>query len=119
GRFQITLPPGAAISRFAMRQGDAFREGEVVERQAARRAYEDFLHRRQDPALLEQGGANEFTARVFPIPPRAVKEIIVSYSSELASDKANYVLPLHGLPEVADLDVLVTGVKDASPLQKK
>ena len=32
GNFEITLPPGAAISRFAMRQGDRWQEGEVVER---------------------------------------------------------------------------------------
>ena len=36
GNFEITLPPGAAISRFAMRQGDHWQEGEVVELQAAR-----------------------------------------------------------------------------------
>src|SRR5262245_33023341 len=36
GQFAITLPPGAAVSRFAMRQGWGWQEGEVVERQAAR-----------------------------------------------------------------------------------
>jgi hypothetical protein len=56
GQFEITLPPGAAISRFAMRIGDSWQEGEVVELQAAREAYEDFLHRRQDPALLGKTG---------------------------------------------------------------
>ena len=35
GRFQIVLPDGAAISRFAMKIGDSFQEGEVVERQKA------------------------------------------------------------------------------------
>ncbi|HMV35929.1 MAG TPA: hypothetical protein PKD60_08555, partial [Turneriella sp.] len=50
---------------------------------AARRAYEDFLHRRQDPALLEQSGGNEFTARVFPIPAKGMKELVLSYSHEL------------------------------------
>ena len=59
GQFEITLPPGAAISRFAMRIGDSWQEGEVVELQAAREAYEDFLHRRQDPALLEKQAGNQ------------------------------------------------------------
>src|SRR5437762_2696781 len=83
GRFRITLPQGAVVSRFAMRVGDRWQEGEVVERQAARVAYEDFLHRRQDPALLESEAGNEFSARVFPIPPAATKELIISYSQEL------------------------------------
>src|SRR5258708_2035329 len=44
GQFEITLPPGAAVSRFAMRQSWGWQEGEVVELQAARQAYEDFLY---------------------------------------------------------------------------
>ena len=106
GTFRITLPQGAAISRFAMRQGDRWQEGEVVEKQAARRAYEDFLHRRQDPALLEQAAGNEFSARVFPIPPKGHKELIVSYSQEL-STAMPYRVALRGLPEVTKLDATV------------
>ncbi|HEX3556315.1 MAG TPA: VIT domain-containing protein [Thermoanaerobaculia bacterium] len=107
GRFRIALPPGAALSRFAMKIGGAWQEGEVVERQRARVAYEDFLHRRQDPALLEQEAGNEFSARVFPIAPRERKEIIVSYSHALARAGEPYVLPLHGLSAVGRLDVRV------------
>ncbi len=107
GRFRIALPPGAALSRFAMRIGDAWQEGEVVERQRARVAYEDFLHRRQDPALLEQESGNEFSARVFPIPAGGRKEIIVSYSHALPSHDEPYVIPLRGLPAIEALDVRV------------
>jgi hypothetical protein len=103
GRFRIALPAGASVSRFAMRVGGGWQEGEVVELQAARRAYEDFLHRKQDPALLEQAAGNEFSARVFPIPARGRKELIVTYSEELA--EGPYRLPLRGLPRVGALDV--------------
>jgi tetratricopeptide (TPR) repeat protein len=105
GRFRVVLPQGAAVSRFAMRQGERWQEAEVVELQKARAAYEDFLHRRQDPALLEKGAGNEFTARVFPIPARGTKELIVSYSSERARSGEPYVLSLRGLPEVGELDL--------------
>ncbi len=107
GRFRIALPPGAALSRFAMKIGDAWQEGEVVERQRARQVYEDFLHQRQDPALLEQEAGNEFSARVFPIPARGRKEVIVSYSHALARSNEPYVLPLRGLSKVGQLDVRV------------
>ena len=40
GRFVITLPSGAAVSRFAMKLDDAWPEGEVVE---------DELHEMYDP----------------------------------------------------------------------
>lgn len=105
GRFRVTLPPGASVSRFAMRLAGGWQEGEVVERQAARRAYEDFLHKRQDPALLEHEAGNEFSARVFPIEPRERKELIVSFSHELTDRGATYVLPLRGLPRLGRLDV--------------
>ena len=104
GTFRITLPQGASMSRFAMKVGGAWQEGEVVEKQAARQAYEDFLHRRQDPALMEQGAGNEFSARVFPIPANGTKEIIITYAEALALGQA-YVLPLQGLPELGNLDV--------------
>jgi hypothetical protein len=107
GRFRIALPPGAALSRFAMKIGGAWQEGEVVERQRARQVYEDYLHRRQDPALLEQEAGNEFSARVFPIPARGRKELIVSYSHAMTRADEPYVLPLLGLSEVGQLDVRV------------
>ncbi len=116
GHFSVRLAPGATVSRFAMKIGDVWQEGEVVELQSARRAYEDFLHRKQDPALLEKGAGNEFTARVFPIPAGGIKEIILSYSQELGQGTP-YVLPLRGLPSVRRLDVAVfTG--EPAPVQE-
>jgi hypothetical protein len=114
GTFRATLPEGATVSRFAMRLGERWQEGEVVELAEARRAYEDFLHHKQDPALLEQAAANEFSARVFPIPPHGTKELIVSYSQEIEAGGA-YALPLHGLPELGTLDVQVTRAGARSP----
>ncbi len=105
GQFRVTLPRGATVSRFAMKLDGRWQEGEVVEKQAARRAYEDFLHRRQDPALLEQAGGNEFSARVFPIPAKGKKELIVSWSHEVSG---KYVLPLKGLPQVGALSASVS-----------
>jgi len=115
GTFSIVLPQGAAISRFAMKNDAGFQEGEVVEKQQARAAYEDFLHRRQDPALLEQAAGNEFSARVFPIPARGRKELIVSYSQEL-SKRAPYVLPLKGLPEIGSVDIEAHVAGRAAPV---
>lgn len=106
GRFEITLPDDAAVSRFAMKIDDVWQEGEVVELQAARRAYEDFLHRRTDPALLEFDAGNEFRARVFPIAPRSKKEILISWSHDLDAGEA-WTLPTGGLPELGLLDAQV------------
>ena len=103
GTFQITLPQHAAVSRFAMENAGQWMEAEVVPKLVARRAYEDFLHRRQDPALLEKAAGNQFTARVFPIPARAEKHLVISYSQELPGTR--YTLPLRGLPRAERVDV--------------
>lgn len=118
GRFEINLPPNSAISRFAMLIDGRWQEAEVVELQAARQAYEDFLHRRQDPALLEKSAGNRFSARVFPIPARGVKEIIVSYSEELSSSSEPYRVYLRGLPQLQDLDVEVVVPKGGGVSEK-
>jgi tetratricopeptide (TPR) repeat protein len=107
GRFHITMPEKAAISRFAMKVGKGWQEAEVVELQEARRVYEDFLHRRQDPALLEKEAGNEFHARIFPIPAKGRKEILLSYSQELPSSSTPYLLPLQGLPKMDNLRIEV------------
>ena len=107
GRFSIDLPPHAAISRFALRIGPQWQEGEVVERQAARQVFEDFLHRKADPALLEKEAGNRFSARVFPIPAHGHKELILSYSQALPDSRRPYTLPLAGLPRLSSLDVQI------------
>lgn len=108
GRFEITMPDGAAISRFAMKVDEQWQEAEVVERKDAQRVYEDFLHRKQDPALLEKEAGNEFHARIFPIPAGGSKEILISYSQELQSSSTPYMLPLAGLPKMEELRIEVS-----------
>ncbi|WP_437509423.1 AgmX/PglI C-terminal domain-containing protein [Sorangium sp. So ce1099] len=115
GTFRVTLPRGASLGRLAMKIGQRWQEGEVVERKRAREAYEDFLHRKQDPALLEQAAGNEVSARVFPIPARGVKEIVLSYSQELGPD-APFTVPLRGLPVVSRLDLEATVAGAAAPV---
>ncbi len=102
GTFTWELPEGATLARFAMRiQGDLV-EGEVVPRGEGRAAYEEILHRRRDPALLEEAGGGAYRARIFPIAPRQTKEIVLSYT-ELLGSRADYTLHLGGLPKVRDL----------------
>src|SRR5262249_50109967 len=99
GRFTIAMPPGAAVSRFAMKIGDTWREARIVSRTNGRAGDATYLHRRVDPALLERDADNRFSARVFPIPGGADKEIIIAYDHGVGAS-APYVLALRGLPAV-------------------
>lgn len=105
GRFTCTLPPNAAISRFAKDVNGHLMEGEVVERLRANQVYEQFLHQMRDPALLEQDQGNRFSARIFPIEASAPVRLILSYTQLLPARGGvrAYALPLRGLPKVNKL----------------
>jgi len=115
GTFAITLPPNAAISRFAMQELDHVKEAEVVPKALARRAYDDFLHRRIDPALLEKAPGNQFTARVFPIPGNGDKHLVISYSQELTNEA--YTLPLRGLPRIDTVSINVRALGEGGAIR--
>lgn len=105
GRFTCTLPPNAAISRFAKEVNGHLMEGEVVERLRANQVYEQFLHQMRDPALLEQDQGNRFSARIFPIDANAPVRLLVSYTQLLPMHGGvrTYTLPLRGLSHVRKL----------------
>ncbi len=122
GTFAITLPSRAAVSRFAMFEDGHYKEAEVVAKALARRAYDDAIHANIDPAILEKGAGNQFTARVFPIPASGDKELVISYSQELVG--AGYLLPLTGLPTIAEVGVSLqstdaAGVRHEQTLHQK
>jgi Vault protein inter-alpha-trypsin domain/von Willebrand factor type A domain len=96
GTFYFPLPAGASISRFAMYVEGKLVEGELVEREKARRVYESIVRRMQDPALMEWQEGNIFKTRIFPIPARGPKRILISYTQVLRSvdGERRYVYPL-------------------------
>jgi Ca-activated chloride channel family protein len=97
GIFIFPLPEKAALSEFAMYIGNEKIEGEILDRDQARRVYEDIVRRLKDPALLEYVGRNMFRARVYPIPARGEKRITLSYTEVLKAEKdlVRYVYPLN------------------------
>jgi tetratricopeptide (TPR) repeat protein len=105
GRFSCTLPPNAAISRFAKEVNGQLMEGEVVERLRANQVYEQFLHQMRDPALLEQDQGNRFSARIFPIDANAPVRLVLSYTTLLPMHDGvrTYTLPLRGMSKVNKL----------------
>jgi tetratricopeptide (TPR) repeat protein len=71
-------------------------EARVVEQKRAREVYEDVVRREVDPALLEWAGGSTFSARVFPLPPRSLKRVVVAYEQTLLFDgqRLRYTWPL-------------------------
>ena len=58
-------------------------EGEIVEREKARQVYEKIVDEMLDPALLEWEQGNWFKLRVFPLPAKADKKVVIRYITPL------------------------------------
>ena len=103
GELNFPLPEGQTISRFAMDVNGKMREGAVVEKDKGRVVFEEIVRRGVDPGLMEMTEGNVFRARVYPIPSRGTKRIIVAYCEEIRSDSSGmvYRLPLD-FPDVLD-----------------
>ncbi|MCA9673118.1 MAG: FecR domain-containing protein, partial [Myxococcales bacterium] len=101
GRYRFPLPSGASISRLALQVGKKLEEGEIVERRRAQRIFNKIVSdtiRPRDPALLEWVGGRTFRMRIFPIPPRSERRVIIAYTQALSASfgRYRYVYPMDG-----------------------
>jgi len=86
GTYIFPIPEGASISKFSMYVGGEEIQGKMLDKDRARRLYEDIVRREMDPAILEYVGRDMFQARVYPIPAHGEKRIGLDYSEVLKMD---------------------------------
>lgn len=86
GAYFFPIPESASISDFAIYDGDKRMAAEIVEKDKARRIYNEIVRRQIDPGLLEYAGKDLFQASVFPIEPRSTKKIELTYSQVLKNE---------------------------------
>lgn len=136
GIYRFPLPPDAQIARLALDVDGRMEEGSFVERDRAariwrgvirnatptrqRRSDEEFIwvpgpwH---DPAILEWQRGGQFELRVFPIPARGERRVVLAYTQTVPpqSGRRRYVYPMahsvDGSTRVGrfELDVRVAG----------
>ena len=86
GTYVFPLPKDASVSDFKMIADGKVMRGELLDRDKARKIYEDIVRRQIDPALLEYVDHNLFSAKIFPIPPGGEREIVLEYASLLRQE---------------------------------
>lgn len=113
GEYLFPLPAGATTSRFAMRVDGSPLEGQVLDRDEARRIYEDIVRQQRDPALLEYVDRGAFRVRIYPIPAWGEKRIEIEYSEVLPADGGlvRYVYPLSTKLPTQPLDAVSVTVQ--------
>lgn len=92
--YVFPLPEGAAVDGLRIRIGDRVIEGEIRERQEARRVYEAARQNGQRASLLEQQRPNAFTSRVANVAPQAEVEVEIDFQQTLRLDAGEFELRL-------------------------
>jgi len=80
GTYIFPLPDDVAVNRFTMYMGGKEVVGSILDKDKARKIYEDIVRRMKDPALLEYMGTRMYKARVFPIPANGDVRITMKYT---------------------------------------
>ncbi|MCS6826503.1 MAG: VIT domain-containing protein [Caldilinea sp.] len=83
GVYVFPLPVDATVSDFQMTVDDQTLEGRLLDRNEARRIYEQIVRTQRDPALLEYLGRGLFQTSVFPIPPGETRTVRLTYTQLL------------------------------------
>lgn len=94
--YLFPLPEKSAITNFALQMNGKMVEGKVLDKDEARRIYENIVRTMKDPALLEYAGRDLFRARIFPIEPYGETKIELAYHEMNAAhgETFHYTYPL-------------------------
>jgi Ca-activated chloride channel family protein len=83
GTYIFPIPADASISKFSMFVAGEEIKGKILDKDEARRIYQDIVRRKRDPALLEYFKDGMFKASVYPIPAHGETRIKLYYSEVL------------------------------------
>ena len=92
GVYVFPLPDSAAVDRLRMEIGERIIEGEIREKEAAKKAYTEAKEAGKKASLVEQQRANLFTTSVANIAPGESVTIEIAYLETLKYDGGNFSL---------------------------
>ena len=78
------------MSRYALDINGVFREAVPVDKNKGTQVFEALETTRIDPGILQKTEeGNSFKTRIFPVPPRGERKIIIGYQEELDLNDKN------------------------------
>ena len=115
GDLYVPLPEGATVSGYALDIAGVMVDGVVVEKDKARQVFEAEVRKGVDPGLVEWTRGNIFKTRVFPIPAKGSRTVMIRWVSEVlpVGGVTRYRLPLDYRDPVEELSVRIEVVTPA------
>jgi tetratricopeptide (TPR) repeat protein len=113
GEFEFPLADGQHIVRYALDIDGKLREGVVVEKAKARVAFENTIRRQIDPGLVEKTKGNNFRTRIYPLPAKGSRHIVIAIEQPLAQFNRSllYQLPLYSTSPIEQFSINAAVVK--------
>ncbi|MCV6604919.1 MAG: VIT domain-containing protein, partial [Porticoccaceae bacterium] len=90
--YLFPLPEDAAVDRMRLRVGERVIEGQIKERQQAKKIYREAKRSGKRASLVEQQRPNLFTTSVANIPPGEQVVVEIEYQHEVSRDGNRYSL---------------------------
>ncbi len=85
GEFSFPLNDGQTVARFALDINGKLREAVVVSKSKGRETFEEVIRTKIDPALLEWTRDNSFKTRIYPIPAKGTRRVVIAYEQTLTN----------------------------------
>lgn len=90
GELQFPLLVGQEIDGFALDINGELRAAVPVEKAKGKEIFEEVIRRRVDPALLETTSGENFRLRVYPLPAKGTRRVVLHYSEPLQVTQGHY-----------------------------
>ncbi len=109
----IPIPPDALITDFSFMINGKMQKGELMDKDKARKTYEDIVREMRDPGLLEFAERGLAHVRLFPIEPNSKSEIQYEFVQTLKADQGTYrlLVPLKNSDNVKTTDKCSQNIK--------
>lgn len=122
GELQFPLFDGQSVASFSMDVNGAMRDAVPVDKARGQQIFEDVIRGRIDPGLVEVTQGNNFKLRVYPIPARGTKRVLIRLNETLATQNGQSVYRLpQGFAQRAEsfaLDVRIGGLETAPAIRR-
>lgn len=94
--FVFPLPYDGAVDKLTLMVDGKEFEAKLMDKDAARKAYEEIVRKCQDPALLEWVGTGMFKTSVFPVPAGAERKVSLRYTQvcRASGGMTDFIFPM-------------------------
>lgn len=91
GQLEFPLQESEQVIGYQLEVNGKMRKGVVVEKQEARQIFETIVNRNVDPGIIEKTQGNNYRTRLYPIPARGLKRVIITTQQTLSKQLDHYV----------------------------